>query len=310
MPERLAVYAASLVSGWLGGRTGVDYALAFASDDPAPVFLADAGGKTLALAIAALWEPETDPASDASRRAMEERLDAGNVRGPHLLWVPPRAAIPSNEPEASDFVQRVQQASGPLQPGGRAEVELPVPLQLAKMREEGGYASVIGGLSRWWTLITERVNGTFHVNSARMRRAPQSAQLREALFDRIAELSRGLSVGDATEFEASEAWTVQKLSTEPLGVSGFAIAQAPPGIDPSDGTLQRRLVRKRLKDANAALAGVQADVKGVALIGIYEYAEHENIGAFVKSLDPTLYAGLALLAVLVDGEVRPIFQRQ
>ena len=67
-------------------------------------------------------------------------------------------------------------------------------------------------------------------------------------------------------------------------------------------------MRRRLKDANAALDAVDADVKGVVLIGICEYAEHENIGAFVKSLDPGLYARIQIVAAVVDGEVRPIFQ--
>ena len=70
----------------------------------------------------------------------------------------------------------------------------------------------------------------------------------------------------------------------------------------------RRLVRKRLKAANEALAPVPADVKGVALLAIYEYAEHENVGSFVKSLDPGLFAGLQIVAAVVDGEVRPVFQ--
>jgi hypothetical protein len=261
----------------------------------------------LALAIAKLYEPESDPASEDARGFVEERLSAGLVRGPHMLWAPPRAAVPMDEPDASDFAQRVQQAAAPLQPGQRGEVELPVAVQMAKMRDEGGYASVIGGLSRWWTLITERVNGTFHVNSSKMRRAPQSAALREKLFDRIGELSKPLQSGDAIEFDTIEAWTVQRLPREPLGETGFAVVQAPPKIDPADGTLMRRIVRKRLKEAQAALAGVAADIKGVGLIGIYEYAEHENIGSFVKSLDPSLFAGLGLVAAIVDGEVRPIF---
>ena len=152
------------------------------------------------------------------------------------------------------------------------------------------------------------MNGTFHVNSMQMRRAPQSESTRDALLDQIGELSRGLSVGSAVELDCSEAWTVQRLRTEPLGERGFAIAQAPPKIDPSDGTLMRRLVRKRLKAANEALANVAADVKGVGLLAIYEYAEHENVGSFVKSLDPGLFAGLQLVAAVVDGEVRPVFQ--
>jgi hypothetical protein len=308
MSDRLAAYAASLLIEWAGGRTGRGHTLDSAGGSEVPVFLARSDEGTMALAIATLWDSASDAATDASRAAMEERLSAGLVRGPHLLWVPPRAAVPSDEPNASDFVQRVQQAAAPLEPGARGEVELPIPVQVAKLRDEGGYASVIGALGRWWTLITERVNGTVHVNSAKMRRAPQSADLREALFDRIGELARGLETGQAVEFDTVEAWTVQKLRGEPFGHTGFAIAQAPPGIDPAEGSLMRRLVRKRLKDANDALAGVQADVKGVGLVAIYEYAEHENVGSFVKSLDPSLYARLGLVVAIVDGEIRPIFQ--
>ncbi len=306
--ERLPAYAAALVIDWFAGRSGRAYALASAAESEPPVFVAEGPEGTLALAVAPLWEPEGDPAAEDAREMMEERLSGGLVRGPHLLWVPPRASVPAAEPAASDFVQRVQQAAAPLSPGGRGEVALPVTLQLAKLRDEGGYASVTGALSRWWTQITERVDGTFYVNANRMRRAPQSAAAREVLFDRIGQLSQALGSGAAVEFETDEAWTVQRLAGEPLGVTGFAIAQAPPRADPTDGTLLRRLVRRRLKDASAALDGVAADVKGVALLAIYEYAEHENIGAFVRSLDPALYAKLALVAALVDGEVRPIFQ--
>ncbi len=305
MSDRLDAYAAALLVEWFGARTGRAYGLEAATGGG---FIARAEDATVAVAVAKLWEPEADAATEDARAAMEERLSAGLVRGPHILWVPPRAAVPSDEPDASDFVQRVQQAAAPLQPGGRAEVELPVAVQMAKMRDEGGYASVIGGLSRWWTLITERVNGTFHVNATKMRRAPQSSQRREALFDQIGALSQGIETGQAVEFETVEAWTVQRLPYEPLGQTGFAIAQAPPKLDPSEGTLVRRLVRKRLKDARGALDGVEADTKAVALLAIFDYAEHENIGSFVKSMDPSLYAGIGLLAAIVDGEVRPVFQ--
>ncbi len=308
MPDRLATYAAALMTEWLSGRSEMPYALTSVVEGEAPVFVAKAGEVTAAIAIATLWDPTANAGAEDARVAMEERLGEGNVRGPYLLWVPPRAAVPADEPAASDFVMRVQMACAPMQAGSRNEIDLPVNIQLAKVRDEGGYASVIGGLSRFWTMITERLNGTYHINSAQLRRAPQDEAVRTALFDRIGEVSRGLGLGDAVEIDAVEAWTVQRLPEDPLGQRGFAIAQAPPNIDPADGTLMRRLVRKRLKDANAALAGIDAQIKGVGLIGIYEYAEHENIGSFVKSLDPALFAGLQFVVAVVDGEVKAIFQ--
>jgi hypothetical protein len=308
MPDRLCTYAAALLTDWLAGRMGAAYALASVVEGETPVYVARAGDATAALVVAPLWDASANAAAEDARAMMEERLTGGNVRGPYVLWAPPRAAVPAEEPGASDFVMRVQMAAAPMQPGGRNEVDLPVAIQIAKVRDEGGYASVIGGLSRFWTLITERLNGTYHVNSSQLRRAPQDETVRNALFDRIGEVAKGLALGDAVEVDAVEAWTVQRLREDPLGERGFAIAQAPPNIDPADGTLMRRLVRKRLKDASAALAGIDAQVKGVGLIGIYEYAEHENVGSFVKSLDPSLYAGLQVVAAIVDGEVRPIFQ--
>ena len=307
MPERLHTYAADLLADWYAERTATPYALDRAVEGPVPVFVAKSGDKAVALAVTHLWEPESDPQAEDAREMMEERLSAGNVRGPHVIWVPPRAAVPGNEPEASDFVMRVQLAAAPMQPGARNEVDLPVKVQLAKVRDEGGYASVIGGLSRYWTNITDRVSGTVHVNSMQLRRASQSETAREALFDRIGEIAKGLTLRDAVEFETVESWTLQRLTREPLGETGFGIAQSPPKIDPADGTLMRRLVRKRLKDADEALAAVDADVKGVGFVAIYEYAELENVGSFVKSLDPGLYAKLGLVAAVVDGEVRPIF---
>jgi hypothetical protein len=302
---RVETYLAALVGEWYAERGGTAGAVEGRVDGAIPVFVT-AGGD-VAIAVAPLWEPEADPTAEETRARMEARLDAGNVHGPFLLWVPPRASVPAEEPAASDFVMRVQLAAAPVPPGGRNEVDLPVQLQMAKTRAEGGYASVVGGLGRFWTQITERVDGTFHVNSGQLRRASASAESRAALFDRIGELSRGLGVGDAIEFDTVESWTVQRLAAEPLGETGFAIVQAPPGVDPSDGTLMRRMVRKRLQSARDALASVDAREKGLALAGIYEYAEHENIGSFVKSVDPGLFAGLAFIVGVVDGEVRPVF---
>ncbi len=310
MTERLSIYAAGLVADWLGERAGTTIEVTSVTAGDVPVFVAEGDDKRTAIAIAALWDATADPSAEAARLHTEERLSAGSAKGPYLLWVPPRGAVTTEEPAASDFAMRVQMAAAPMLPGARAEIDLPVKLQLAKMREEGGYASVIGGLGRFWTLITERVNGTFHVNSAGLRRAPQSESARTALFDRIGELSKPLDVGDAIEFDAAEAWTLQRLRAEPLGERGIAIAQAPPRIDPADGTLMRRLVRKRLKDAAVALDTVDAETKGVGLIAIYEYAEHENVGSFVKSLDPGLYARYQFVVAVVDGEVRPIFQHR
>ena len=308
MAERLLTYAALMLVDWYAARSGQAYRLTSVSGDATPVYIAEApDGGRLSLSMAALWEPESDAKAEDARQMMEERLSAGNVRGPHVVWVPPQASVPGEEPNMSEFVMRAQLAAATLHPAERAEIELPVKIHLQKAREEGGYANVTGGLSRFWTEITDRVSGTFNVYSKPIHRAPHSEQARAALFDRVGERAKDMQLGDAAELDAADCWTVQRLPEEPLGETGFAVAQAPPRVDTAEGALMRRLVRARLREASAALEGVEASVKGVGFVAIYEYAEYENVGSFVKSLSPSAYAGLPLIAVVVDGEVRPIF---
>ncbi|MEX0787071.1 MAG: hypothetical protein WD939_10580 [Dehalococcoidia bacterium] len=290
-------HCARLLLDWLNARWETSFELQPDGD----AFLASDGEHRIGLSIATLWEDDTT--WDERRRSMAERLsnDAG---GSYLLWVPPRGDVPADEPGATGFVQRVQQAATTLEPGERTEVLFPVTVKMGKTREEGGYASVVGGLSRWWTRITENVNGTFHVDSSRLHRITLDGEAREQLWDTIGRLSRGMEVGQAADFEVEEAWTLQRLSA---GEPGFALAGAPPSIDPTEGILVRRAVRKRLAAANEALDALDVELRAVGLIGSYEYGELETAGATVKALDPSLFSRLAVVCILADGEVRPTF---
>lgn len=307
MPDdRLVSFGARLLVSWLNERFGAAFTLTEAEDG---VLVAVDGGHRAGVFVGPLWE--TSPAWEERLRAMERRLDAGTPDGAFLLWVPPRADVPSGEPAASEFVARVGAAAASLPAGGRTEVLFPVTVKLAKMREEGGYASVIGGFSRWWTRITEKVNGTFHVESSAVHRVTQDGEARERLWDDIGRLSHSIEVGQGVDFQVDEAWTLQRLAAmaglpEP-GERGFALVSAPPSADPTEGILVRRMARKRLLAANEALAAVDVELRAVGLAGCYEYAQVEGAGATVKALDPSLFSRLQVVCVLVDGEVRPTF---
>ena len=91
MPDRLSAYAATMLTDWYGGRSGTPYVIvSVAGDGPLPVFTAEAGDSRLAVAIAPLWDTDAGPEAEQARALMEERLDAGSVRGRYLLWAPPR----------------------------------------------------------------------------------------------------------------------------------------------------------------------------------------------------------------------------
>jgi len=308
MSERFVRACAHLLVDWLNAR----FDASFSAPEPRDgAFVASGGAHTVGIFVAPLWEED---ASWSDRlRAQEAHLDAGGVEGAFLLWVPPRATLPVEEPAASapalseveGFVQRVFAAAASLAPGNRTEVTFPVVVKMGKSREEGGYASVNGGLSRWWTRITESVQGTFSVDSTAVHRITHDGDARERLWESIGEIARDVAVGHAVEFDIDEAWTLQRLPGD--APEGFALAGAPPSVDPTEGILVRRVARKRLQQANEALLPLDVDLRAVGLVGAYEYADLEGAGATVKALDPGLYARLEAVCVLADGDVRPTF---
>ncbi len=301
MVDLLPRFIADLVLQWINATNGRSFAAAGELPGDAPAFDCADGDARLALAVLPLWEEEEG--WKRRRREMADRIHAG-MRGPYLLWVPPGGDIPIDEPDASEFVRLVTFAGSPLAPGGRAEVKFPAVCRMAKTRDEGGYASVVGGLARYWTAITERVSGTFYVDTSRIKRAPKDERERDAMFDSITQLSLGMQEGQAVEFELNDSWTVQRLREG----DGFAIAAAPPSFDASAGAVLRRLLRQRLQAASETLLASEAPARCAAIVTISEFIEHETVSGAVRSLAPALYAAFDLLAVVADGDVKPVFR--
>jgi hypothetical protein len=246
-----------------------------------------------------LYESE-DAAWNERRLAIEGGLTRA-LHQPHLLWMPPQARLPGPEPAESQFALRVQMGAAPLVPGGRSEVLLPVFLRLGKTRDEGAYVSVMGALSRYWSTMSSRVKGAFNLDALELHRLSRRPEALEALLTQIAEQSAGLSVGQGVQFGAEEAWTIQKLADGDKAL----IVGCPPSYDPTDSTNIRRLMRRRVAAANETLGALEADVKALALAGIWEYAEDEGAGAVLRGFDSAIYSNIDIIAVLADGEARP-----
>lgn len=299
-------YLGQLFLAWFNQRHGRDFALQpeeSSAAEPAEesVLRASDGQYRLALAVDRLYESQ-DAAWNERRLAIEGGLTRA-LHQPHLLWMPPQARLPGPEPAESQFVLRVQMGAAPLVPGGRGEVTLPVFLRMGKMRDEGAYVSVVGPLSRHWSAISSRVKGAFSLDAMDLHRLSRRPEALEALQTQIAEQSAGLSAGQGVQFEAEEAWTIQKLADG----DKVLIVGCPPSYDPTDGTNIRRLMRRRVVVANEALGALEADVKALALVGIWEYAEDEGASAVLRGFDPGVYSNIDVIAVLADGEVRPAF---
>jgi hypothetical protein len=184
-----------------------------------------------------------------------------------------------------------------------------VRLMIGKVRDEGGYASVTGGLGRYWTNINAHLEGSFYVDSRALNRFTRNEGEREELYEHIGLLSQGLKKGDAAEFEHEDAWTVQRIPRGAAGAGmtdGWAITGCPPGFEPNDGAQVRRVLRRSLREAAEAFAGRRDVLKALVLVGAYEYMEFENAGPSLRGFDPALTLPYDLIGLIADGEVKPI----
>lgn len=307
MPTRDREYAARLFLNWLNERYRRGFKLAGtedevwqASDDTAPE-----KGRQIVLVADRLFE--ASPEWEQRGRELEQRLDESRP-GSYVLWVPPGSKLPAEEPDESEWVRRIILGASRLASGRVGEARLPSKMTLAKIRDEGGYASVAGGLSRFWTAITDKVDGTFYVDSRSLHRLTRGEEERTALFDHIGLLSQGVPTGQAVEFEHEDAWSVQRLpraaATEGM-TDGWAITGCPEGFDPFDGGIIRRILRQRLSRATGLLAG-RRDIRALVLVGAYDYMENENAGPAMRGFDPALATAFDVVALVSDTEVKPI----
>ncbi len=297
-------YAVRLFLSWLNERYRREFKPELQDDGLWRAADAEAG--ELTIAAAELYE-----APDAWRERcseLEQRLDQTRP-GSYLLWQPPRGELPDGEPDESEWVRRVVLTASKLASGRNGEVRLPAKLALGKLKDEGGYASVTGGLGRHWTDISSRLQGSFFLDSRGLNRFTSNQEEREQLYEQIGLLSQGLKTGDVIEFEHEDAWTLQRLARGASGEGmsdGWAIAGCPPDFEPADGSAIRRLLRRRLSDASEALRGARGGQRLLVLIGAYDYMEMENAGPSLRGFDPALAASFDVIALVTDGEVKAL----
>jgi hypothetical protein len=226
-----------------------------------------------------------------------------------LLWLPPGGELPAEEPDESEWVRRVVLTASKLASGRSGEVRLPVKLALGKVRDEGGYASVTGGLGRYWTAISERLQGSYYLDSRGLNRFTRNDEERERLYDEIGQLSQGIATGDVMEFEHEDAWSLQRLPRGPAAegmTDGWAVTGCPPGFSPDDGGAIRRVLRRRLADAAETLRAVPDAMRALVLIGPYEYMELENAGPALRGFDPALIGAFDAIGLVADAEAKPL----
>lgn len=273
--------------------------------DPAGLSaLASDGRHRLCVELRTLLGPPEDEVWEARRQQLETSI-AVDLPGAYALWLPPGADLPGEPRQAMDFVQRVRAAALKLSPGQRSYVPLPVTLYLRKVRSEGALMSVAGVLDTYWARLSERVRGSYDLDSSALHRLPEEEEHRRQLLDRIcAEADKIQEVGQWIDIETIDAWTLQRLK-EGLGVT---IIGVPPQASVDMGLAIRRNLRRILLEAGQKLSARECDLRAIILLGPYPYIDQEGATTALRGYDPATYSNLDFVCLASDGRVKALVE--
>lgn len=260
--------------------------------------------RRVGVTVGELWED----GNLTGRQEMETLVEA-DIEQPdqgYVLWVPPGARIPTDEPHLSEFRLLISAGLKGLAVGERRELRVPTRLRLAKIDDSGSYVSVSGGMSQLWTNLSEGVEGVFHLDSSGIRRLPEEPAEVDILVSRVRDRSAALDVEELSEIDVHDYWLVSRLpDDEPAGLT---ISSSPPDFDPADGSITRRLLRRHVRRARDQREDAECDLAVLLLLTSVAHIEDENVTIAVRGMNPDTYRALDMIVLVGDGQVREILQ--
>ena len=309
--RQLSVLAAAMMRDALLAGGATDVSMAPPATD-ALIVAFRANGAPGALAVCPLFDLAAllaDGATLAAKLALEERLHAYGARD-LVVWVPPGAALPA---DADYTAGRIADAARELDVGERGEVAFPVDVAVRKTGDAGAYMSVLGGLSQHWARFTNQVMGEYQLDASNVHRLPQDEAAVTQMVDFLVLVANGIRTpGATTTVQVDDTWRIQRLD----GLIEPIVLCAPPA-SLLDGRAVRRLLRRSLREAAAALAdrqfsgnqqfaGDQPGVRAAAMLTLANSLDRELVSTALRGLDPLLLAGWDQLTLLVDGQCKPV----
>ncbi|MCC7089341.1 MAG: hypothetical protein FIB00_13555 [Chloroflexi bacterium] len=299
-PADPAEAALRLFLGWFGPHYARSVAVSSANSDGATLTADVSVGRKWSLAVTVLNTLAADANLEweAARAAVEQRLDTEGR--PVALWAPRGARLPASEPGLSELVLALSEAN--TIDGGRLEVRRPVKLYFRRADTTGSVVTAVGGLAAHWAQFTNRVPGSFQLNSAELLRLPASKEERDELAERIVLAAQQPDIDETHVIPAEDVWTANELGAGQACVLGTPA----PENDEWSSSLRRNL-RRLLKEAVPGLSR-PADSRALVVLGAATYADEEKLSWALRGMDPTLYGGYDILAVIADGLLKPILQ--
>jgi hypothetical protein len=290
--------ALDLFLGWLKET----YGRAFQRDAGSSDLITARDGALALTTVVRTLLPSDDVAWESPRRMLEE-LIADGLPARIALWVPAGANLPSEEPDVSEFAALVREAAIKLGPQERSYAPLPARLYLRKNADTGGVVSVTGGLNPHWARFTERVRGSYDLDSTQLHRLPESEEHLKRLLDAVVEKTTTLDVRQHAVIETIDAWTVQRLS----GDAGVTIVGVPPAVAAEGGIAVRRNFRRVLTGLES-LREAKGGARAMVVVGYYPRIEQEGATVAMRGFDPSLYSGIDFVCLVADGVVKPLIQ--
>jgi hypothetical protein len=261
----------------------------------------EAGGRTLAAALAFIVPPEGDDPWYTAKAALEQRLTS-RVDGGCLVWIPQGVDLPEREPLTSEIVLGAEEMLRRFVPGGHGDIRFPVSIRIRRSDEEGSYVTARGGLASSWARFTGRVFGHFQLDSGALHRLPPGEGHLSELIERIVTVANGLSVGAAAEVAADDGWAAQRLT----GGDGVALIGEPPGAELSSGAGLRKGLRRTVQALRGPLLDTGAAARVVCFVGPYTSMDEQPVATALLGFDPSLYQGIDLICLAAEGTVKPL----
>ncbi|MSQ61538.1 MAG: hypothetical protein EXR43_03025 [Dehalococcoidia bacterium] len=308
-PDPAQAHVLALFRAWLGERYEGEFSPATAAGAGMASFLRE-GARINAVVVSLCREDEGSPSWRAAGEALEAALNAADVPGSYLLWLPPGAVPPDGDGDDGrrGMVKRMAEAAKGLAPGERTAVGLPIGLDLRKVEDEGAIIQIAGGMATVWARFTGRVRGTYRLNSHALHRLPEERERLEALLDAIVTGAEGLGeAGERTSIQTTDDWTLQRLGDG--DGRGFALVAAPPSNEANSGGQVRRELRRVLRESQVQMGGSALGdaYRALVLVGAYAHDRDENVSLALRGFDPTIYAGIDFIMLAVDGRMKPIY---
>ena len=160
--------------------------------------------------------------------------------------------------------------------------------------------TVLGGLAPLWAQFTNRVAGSFQLNAGDLHRLPESEEERTELIERIVLAAGQPDVDDSCVVPAEDVWTASHLPGGRAHVVGSPVAEG----DEASAAL-RRTLRKLLREAQG-VSRAPADARALVILAAATELSGEKVSLTLRGMDPTLYSGYDLMAVVADGQVRTV----